>query len=303
MRILRQIRRFPIHKYSPKNPWGDTFVGTYYFLRDNRRMPNFNQGNYNDFLFFLKTSPEIDRPIRHYVSDKLQVKQFVDTICGNGYTVPTWLILNTPDEVGKTTFPEQCVIKPTHMSGEVIIRREGEPINLQRIETWFKINFYNQSRERNYRYLVPRVIVEPLLPLLTDSIEYKIHCLRGKPKIFSVLRNLKLTNRSSCCYDTSWNNLGFALCSRFAGSYRAVHDEVPQNFNKILTLCENLAQYFNSIRIDILPTQEEIYIGELTNTPSNASILFEPAEGEKIFNDVYFDRGHFCRSDFRDFEL
>jgi hypothetical protein len=41
------------------------------------------------------------------------------------------------------------VIKPTHLSGTVILRRDGEALDFDEIESWFDKNYYRSSREAN----------------------------------------------------------------------------------------------------------------------------------------------------------
>ena len=88
---------------------------------------------------------------------------YVKSQIGDEYNVPTLKILRSFKEVQNFEFPNKCVIKPTHMSGEVIIRKDNETIDYNLIKKWFLSNYYNRSREANYKMLKPKVIVEELI--------------------------------------------------------------------------------------------------------------------------------------------
>ena len=66
--------------------------------------------------FRVKTSDEIEDPLRRFVSDKELVKEYVRETIGEQYNVPTLAVLHTPAEVDAYEFPANCCIKPTHAS-------------------------------------------------------------------------------------------------------------------------------------------------------------------------------------------
>ena len=55
------------------------------------------------------------------------------------------------------------MIKPTHLSGHLIIKKEEDGVDLEKIKKWFSMNYYDRSREANYKTLVPKVIVEEMI--------------------------------------------------------------------------------------------------------------------------------------------
>ena len=80
-------------------------------------------------------------------------------------------------------FPANCCIKPTHASGQFIIRKDNEPLDINRLKSWFRLNYYGQTREANYKSLKPKIIVEPLIFGGRDAEDYKFLCYQGVPKI------------------------------------------------------------------------------------------------------------------------
>ena len=124
-------------KILPHSQFGDRLVSWLHFLKRHRRLPR-QRLMFNDELYRIKTSQEILDPLRVFVSDKEYVKLFVKSICGDAYNVPTEAVLRSVEKVRTYSFPDDCCIKPTHASGEVILRRAAARIDFQRIEQWFK---------------------------------------------------------------------------------------------------------------------------------------------------------------------
>ena len=114
-------------------------------------------------MFNLKTSSQIINPLRVFITDKEFGKFYIKSVVGDDYNVPTYKVLKSPNEVDNYIFPDECVIKPTHMSGYVILKKKNDAVDTNRVKKWFSMNFYNRSRERNYKDLIPKVIVEEMV--------------------------------------------------------------------------------------------------------------------------------------------
>ena len=52
------------------------------------------------------------------------------------------------------------------------------------MQGWFDVNYYELSREQNYRYHLPTVIVEEFFSVDGDTVpkDYKMFCVDGVPK-------------------------------------------------------------------------------------------------------------------------
>ena len=87
---------------------------------------------------------------------------------------------------GDYNFPSECCIKPTHLSGEFILKVQDTKINYEKIKKWFSMNYYYRSREANYKFLKPKVIVETLVFNDSNIRDYRIFCYKGKAKLILV---------------------------------------------------------------------------------------------------------------------
>lgn len=270
-------------KSIPKNEIGDELFSYILFKKRHEREPS-NTNLFLDFMYQLKVSKELESPIRQFITDKEYLKIFVRGTIGNKFNVPTNGILKTIKDIAEFEFPKKCVIKPTHYSGEVIIRDKEQPLELKRINDWLAKNYYDVLRERNYLNLQPKIIIEPLLFDNPNLIDYKIFCFNGKPKLISVDVNRFSNKRRRAIYDLNWNKLDFSI-SEEKYEFPLVK---PENLKLMLCVAEKLSAHFSFIRVDLFSDGKNCKVGELTNLHGAGISKFIPTTGEKIFSEILF---------------
>ena len=184
------------------------------------------------------------------------------------------------------SFPSDCCIKPTHLCGEVILRRENSAVDLEKINNWFKSSHYHVNRETNYKTLKPKVIVEPLIFGENNLNDYKFLCYNGKPKLIQVDID-RYQDHVRNYYEPEWNKMPFTLVSN---SSRKVEIARPKNLDEMLLLASSLSSYFNLVRIDLYTNGEECLVGEITNSHGNACEKFTPKSAELIASNMIFNK-------------
>jgi len=254
----------------PENRYGDNFIAYITFLRAHRRPPS-DKLLFNDVLYKIKTTDEIMDPMRVFVSDKEFVKLFVKSVSGDQYNVPTIKVLHTMEEVNGYPFPSDCCIKPTHLSGEVILRKQNDPIDFEKINRWFKSSYYHTNREANYKTLKPKVIVEPLIFGSDNLSDYKIFCYMGKPKLIQVDID-RYIEHTEKFYDPEWNEMPFSIHFPRSADKQI---EKPKNLDTMLEVASSLSSYFNFVRVDLYSNDAECLVGEITNCPGGATGFVE----------------------------
>ncbi len=268
--------RLPFLHLLPKNRVGDWLFGAILFRRWHGRWPKRRGGTIDDAMFRLKTSDEIVRPLRVRVSDKERMKDYVRERLGERFNVPTIAVLRSWDEVQAFDFPARCVIKPTHMSGTVILRMAGEAIDRDLIADWFASDFYDYARERNYRGLMPKVIVEPFAFDQNWPNAFRAFCRGGKARLLhaNIDRPGSLTRSF---FDRDWRPLPIFSIDRAVGDFPR-----PANLPLMLHAAETLARDFDFIRVDLYSDGEAVMVSELTNCPFNANFPFASRESEEL---------------------
>lgn len=238
---------------------------------------------FNDYLYRIKTTEKMHDPLRVFVSDKEYVKIFVKSEIGDQYNVPTVAVLHTADDARAYHYPPTCCIKPTHLSGEVILRSEGSPVDLDRVASWFSRSHYRSTRESNYRHLRPKVIVEPIVFGDSNVADYKIFCFRAQARLIQLDLDRR-SNHTRKFYDRNWNELPFSL--GYPRSLKVV--ERPRNLESMLKVAEALSARFGLIRIDLYSNDEQCLVGEITNCHGNAGEQFFPTASEEAASRILF---------------
>jgi len=269
-------------KIIPNNNFGDKIFSLLHFIRAYRRLPN-KEKLLSNYLFQLKHTFEGYNPLRAYVSDKAFVKDYVKGKVGDEYNVPTIKVLKNIGEAESFDFPQRCCIKPTHLSGVVILRENGEEVDFAAIRKWFKTNYYDMGREKNYRYLKPKLIVEPLIFDTTNNEDYKFFCYKGKVKFVQVDIDRR-TNHTRLYFDRDWSEQEFSIMKKKSSK----KFDKPVNFDTMLSVSDELSKDFEFIRVDLYTDGEKIYVGELTNWPENGNGYFVPREAEKNASNLLF---------------
>ena len=273
MKIKRIIFKFFLNNL-PKNKVFDKFLSFIQFIFIHKRLPT-NKKIFNDVLYKIKTSNEIDNPLRVYVSDKEYCKIFLNKIIEKKYIIPNLHIIKKLSEMEKLTLNSNCIVKPTHLAGKWIIKRKNEQlndINKKDIKSWLLQNQYFANRERNYLNLKPKIIIEPLLFDDDNIIDYKIFCYKGNARAIRVDFN-RATDHSRSIYDIKWNKINISI--DFKMNEKKL--EKPNNLSEMINIAEKISKYFNFIRIDMYTNNKEIFVGEITNIHGGATEKFLPS--------------------------
>lgn len=275
----------------PAAKWSDRVVGIAEFVSRHRRIPRLsNPKLFNDRLLRLKLDGSLLDPLRQFITDKEYVKYYVASVVGKAYTLETFEILRDGTDVDRfscTRVP--CVIKPTHLSGPVIICTDlDRPINRSLLHQWLSTDYYRSSREVNYKFLRPKIIVEEFFSDERETVpkDYKVFCFHGQPKLIEVDSD-RFSDHTRNFYDTAWNMMPLTV------KYPAgeLPDPKPPQLNTMLEVARKLARPFSSIRVDMYANEDMLKVGELTNCHGGGGELILPAWGERFLGDMFEERG------------
>lgn len=236
----------------------------------------------NDYLHRMKVSMELDDVLRQYVTDKELAKYFVNYHLGYAATPETYGVFNRPEELTTGNLVERCVLKPTHLSGEVVYYDPAEGLTDQQRDTlvrWFETDWYRKSRERNYKNLRRRVIAEKIVDEREAITDYKVFCVHGEPRLIQV-DHARHTDHSRVIYTADWEPFDFSYHWAPLGKPMPRPDLLP----KMLDHARRLAAFFSFIRVDFYITDERLYVGELTNCHYNALCFFDDIEQERALS-------------------
>ena len=271
----------------PKSDLGDAAFAWFRHCSRHRRLPRVRKPRiFNDYLYRTKVDGTLSDPFRRFVSDKEFVKIYISATVGKQYICETIEVLRNSSDIDQF-IPNRlpCIIKPTHASGlAMICTTESSSLDRAALRKWLKLDYYAKTREQNYKYLTPKIIVEEFFTAdgTTPPSDYKLFCFDGMPKLVQADSN-RFSKHTRNLYDTEWNLQPFSL-SKPNGS---VSDERPVALAQMLDVAAKLAAPFRFIRVDMYVMGNEIKVGELTNCPDGGIGKVTPPSAERFLGALF----------------
>ena len=248
----------------------------YYFGM--HKFPNLKSPqSFNEKLQWLKLHDKR----AHYTDmvDKYSAKQYVKSLIGDEYIIPTLGVWDNFDDIDFDSLPNQFVLKCTHDSGGIVICKDKSKFDIRearrKIAKSLKSNYFFVHREYPYKTIRPRIIAEKYMvdESGTELKDYKFFCFNGKCKMLFVATG-RPYNTCFNFYDTDFNLLPFTQGHPNANTII----EKPDSFHEMVRLAEILSHDIPHVRVDFYSISGRIYFGELTFFHFSGNVPFEPEE-------------------------
>lgn len=215
-------------------------------------------------------------PNMHLYADKLKVKELVKGQCAVAQLIHYTEDLKDPifDTVIKS-YPS-FVMKANHGCdfNEIVIN--GKLVGSGRVVTgkylrqqadkWLKNKFGIETNEPHYLKIKPYIFFEEYLG---DTIEYRIICFYGKPKL--IIKSERVGDIyhpifTQTVYKTNWTYLDVGYTPSIT---RRLPRPKPPYLDQLLKTASLLTRDFDHVRIDLMVVapKDTIYLGEFTFTP------------------------------------
>lgn len=197
--------------------------------------------------------------------DKYAVKKYIADIIGEEYIIPTLGVWNHFDEIDFEELPDQFVLKCTHDSGGLAICTDKSKFDIEKakekIEKSLKRNYFNSSREWQYKNIPPRIIAEPFIGIDGKAPEdYKFITFNGALDSVMVCKGRDVGHPWFYFYNKDWKRLIY----QHPELEKEDDVEKPENFDVMLWIVEQLARGYVHMRVDLYNVNGKVYFGELT---------------------------------------
>jgi hypothetical protein len=212
-------------------------------------------------------------PLHTWCADKVTAPGYVTSRLGPGFVAECYLVTQDPADLHPGNIrAAACVVKSSHDSGGFALVPDTAaadwPEIRQRLGARLKRNHYTAARERQYKDIVPRLLVEELLvsPDGTPVQEVKMFCLNGR---VAMIRHCPGDPKSETALwsirDPDWTkrDVRFKLKTCWEGDAPR-----PARLEEMKAAAEHLAEPFAFVRVDFLLAGDRFYVGELTFTPT-----------------------------------
>lgn len=222
-----------------------------------------NPQTFNEKLQWLKLfdrNPEYTKMV-----DKYEVKDYVASIIGKQYIIPTLAVYNSVEEIDFDSLPNQFVLKCTHDSGGVIICKDKSTLNqqeaIEKLRESLNQNFFFQNREWPYKNVKPRIIAEKYMEDVDGELkDYKVFTFNGEPKLIEIDYN-RFKGHLRNLYNVNWKRLDVTIQYPTDNNRDFVK---PMVLDQLLDLSRKLSKGIPHVRTDFYIINDKIYFGELT---------------------------------------
>ena len=261
------------------------FIQQHFYRKMGYKIDLTSPKTFNEKLQWIKLYENNDLKI--LCTDKYAVREHIKAIIGEQYLISLIFHTTDPKKITKDVIPDYPVIvKTNHSSGNVFIIKNKKETNFALIQKELRdqlqFNFYHSLRERHYKQIEPRIIIESLLLNEQEEIpeDYKIHCFNGKPMFIQVDCG-RFKDHKRIIYDTKWQKIDLQFNFPMSNEVSP-----PQSLSEMLYLAEKLAEPFNYVRVDLYENNSFVYFGELTFTPEAGFGYFNPPEMDSVWGDL-----------------
>lgn len=222
--------------------------------------------------------------------DKAAVKNYVASVIGKEYIIPTLGIWDKPEEIEWDALPQRFVLKCTHDSHSAIIVKDKETINRaeagKQLGEFLKCDYFENSREWPYKNVPHRIIAEEYIEPESDNKDlndFKFYTFNGEPKLLYITSNRGSVNGlNEDFFDVEGNHVDIR---QFGYENAPVTPSLPKNFDKMVNMARMLAQNTYHVRVDFYEIGDKVYFGELTFFDGGGFCPFNKPEYDQLLGD------------------
>ena len=264
------------------------YLSLRHYLAFGKKMNWENPQTFNEKMQWLKLYDR--RPEYTIMVDKVKAKDYVASIIGEEYIIPTIGVWDSADDIDFENLPNRFVIKCNHNSGTgMYICKDKSKMNADMVRAGLrrglKENYFLNNREWPYKDVPRKIIAEQFMEdYKTGELrDYKFFCFDG------VVRGLFIaTGRSKgdhfVCFDFFDANFNH-LPVKHGHPNAKVMPEKSATFEEMKRIASILSKGIPSVRIDLYEINGKVYFGEITFTHWGGFMKFDPPEWDAKFGE------------------
>ncbi len=263
-------------------------------LRFHRKINLKNPESLSDKVSYIELHDQ--SPLAPMCTDKAEVRKYVVQKGFKDILIP--IILEPTDSIEKIDFkklPETFILKATHGCRMNYIVKDKNRLDEEEckgvMRKWLQTTYGTYSMEPHYLSIPPRIYAEQYIEDLNGLIDYKFHCLNGKPEFCLVCSGRSDKKGESMgvllsLFDMEWKFIDEIV--DYKNEKRGPSDiPKPKQFDRMKEIAAELSKDFKFVRIDLYEYEGKILFGEMTFSPACCvfpyfSDAFDKAMGKKL---------------------
>ena len=284
MVILRKINTFLSVKGFFVFLSDEAFLKMRYRLSTGKKLDLSNPKTFNEKIQWLKIHNK--NPEYTPMVDKVLVKEYVASVIGEEYVVPTIGVWDDPYDIDFDALPNQFVLKCNHDSGGNVICHNKADLDtqnvLKKLRKTQKRSAYNSGREWPYKNVKRKILAETYLEdAQTQELrDYKFFCFNGEAKLLFIA-----SDRQTKGVETKFDffDMNFVHLPIINGHPNSDEPpKKPENFALMQELACKLSKGIPHVRVDFYEVNGKVYFGELTFFHWGGFMPFEPEAWDEI---------------------
>ncbi|GHB05525.1 ATP-grasp fold amidoligase family protein [Modicisalibacter luteus] len=226
------------------------------------------------------------------LSDKVEVRNYVEKKVGEKYLIPIYGVCNSLTEEVYESLPESFVMKANHGSRYNLIVDQKSQYSFDDLkyisDRWLSANYYAIAREAHYKKIKPKILFEEKLILKNRHLplDFKFFCFRksgAAPVVIIEVSYDRFTNYKVDYYNQNWEKLD-VVEERFV---KGADLPRPDNLDEAMEVALKLSEEFSFVRVDLYMVDGKIYFGELTFTPTAGVIRFKTRKVDEEWGQLF----------------
>lgn len=285
--LLKLTRLFP---YLLPDSW---FLRAYYFINMGRELNLANPVLYSEKLQWLKIHNR--KPEYVTMVDKVKAKDYVASLIGEEYLIPTIGAYDCFDDIDFDKLPNQFVLKCNHDSGNVVVCKDKHQLDIGKarklLTDALNTDYYLLGREWPYKNVKRKIMAEAFLTAPDEPFynhlgmtDFKFSCFNGKVNDVMVCLERESGDTKFYFFDKNWNLLRYNL--RGINATEGFTIPKPENFEKMVEIAETLSKDIPYLRVDLYNLAGKIYFGEMTFFPCGGIDKNLLEETEKLYGNL-----------------
>ena len=222
------------------------------------------------------------------ISDKHAVRDLVSEQIGDHILTNLYHVTGDPNTIPFDSLPDHFVVKPNHMSGEILFVDSDDAMDVDDIKkvcrNWLDTTYGQHKGEYWYAEIPPKILIEEDLryELNYPPRDYKFYVFDGEVMYVHVDLN-RLTSHTRRFYDPDWVPQNFTFNYPLGDI-----SEEPDNLETMIQIAETLGSDYDFIRVDLYELPDgSIIFGELTVAPGSGASPFTPHDVDFHFGNLW----------------
>jgi len=228
----------------------------------------------NDKLNYLIIHESPD--YKSKICDKIRLHDYSKNKLGKDICVPIIKVYKDVNEINLEELPNKFVLKCNHGSNMNILCNNKEKFDIDQakkyLSKWINIDYGFSSNEFQYINIKRKIFAESYLG--ENILDYKVYCFNGNPKFIRVQKKI-YNGKINNYYDLNWNLTDIETGLPHFYRNPEVRFERPTNLETMIEYAKKLSEEFVFVRVDFYNINGNIYLGELTFSPSNNRMRFK----------------------------